>query len=152
MLVLFFIEKTVNQTFLSTYNGTLKNIKWEPERTRTRRMEVLIMERLFFSIAGLNHYYGKDFLKSDMKLRLVKEPDNEFDKEAIKVEMDGLGKIGYVANSPCTTLGESMSAGRLYDRISDIAWAEVRYVTDRGVVGEIVEINGAIHNPSHQTT
>ncbi len=42
-------------------------------------------------------------------MKLVKEPDNEFDKEAIKVELDGLGLVGYVANSPFTVQGESMS-------------------------------------------
>ena len=45
-------------------------------------------------------------------MKLVKEPDNEYDKEAIRVELDGLGLVGYVANSPGTVQGESMSAGR----------------------------------------
>ena len=45
---------------------------------------------------------------------LKKEKDNEYDKEAISVNLPGLGKIGYVANSPYTVLGESYSAGRLY--------------------------------------
>ena len=35
------------------------------------------------------------------------------------MKMDGLGLIGYVANSPYTVLGESMSAGRLYDKIEE---------------------------------
>ena len=39
----------------------------------------------------------------------MKEPDNEVDKEAIKVQLNGLGLIGYVANSPFTVMGESMS-------------------------------------------
>lgn len=33
--------------------------------------------------------------------------------------MKGLGKIGYVANSPFTVKGESMSVGRFYDKIED---------------------------------
>ena len=41
--------------------------------------------------------------------------------EAIQVKAKGLGKIGYVANSPFTVKGESMSAGRLYDKIGDKA-------------------------------
>ena len=72
---------------------------------------------MYFTITGMNHYYGMDFLKKKMKVRLVKEPDNEYDKEAIRVELKGLGKIGYVANSTYTVLGDSMSAGRLYDKI-----------------------------------
>ena len=42
--------------------------------------------------------------------------------------------MGYVANSPYTVLGESMSAGRLYDRIGDTAEGVVKYVLPQGVV------------------
>ena len=38
-------------------------------------------------------YFGNDFLEKGMKIRLEKEPDNEYDKEAIKVTYEGLGKI-----------------------------------------------------------
>ena len=69
-----------------------------------------------------------------MLVKITKEPDNEFDKEAIKVEMDGLGLIGYVANSPYTVLGESMSAGRLYDKIEESAKGKVLYVLPKGVL------------------
>ena len=40
-----------------------------------------------------------------MKIRLEKEPDNAYDKEAIMVKLEGRGKIGYVANSPYTVAG-----------------------------------------------
>ena len=71
---------------------------------------------------------------SPMKVKLEKEPDNEYDKEAIQVKIKGLGKIGYVANSPFTVKGESMSAGRLYDKIGDKAKGKVVFVVDGGVV------------------
>ena len=54
---------------------------------------------------------------------LKKEPDNKYDHEAIQVKVPGLGVIGYVANSVQTVLGESYSAGRLYDKIDDEAEA-----------------------------
>ena len=79
------------------------------------------MAEIYFTIAGTNHRYGQDFLEPKMKVKLVKEPDNEYDKEAIKVEMPSIGHIGYVANSPYTVVGESYSAGRLYDKIGDTA-------------------------------
>ena len=75
------------------------------------------MKEMYFTIAGCNHYYGSDFMEKGMKVKLVKEPDNEYDNEAIQVKIKGLGKVGYVANSPYTVKGESMSAGRLYDKI-----------------------------------
>ena len=50
----------------------------------------------------------------------------------------GLGKVGYVANSPFTVKGESMSAGRLYDKIGDKAKGKVVFVTDGGVICKVI--------------
>ncbi len=90
--------------------------------------------KIWFTLTGTNHYYGHDFLEKGMKIRLEKEPDNRYDREAIKVLLDGVGHIGYVANSPYTVIGESYSAGRLYDKIGDTARGKVKLVTDRGVL------------------
>ena len=57
------------------------------------------MKNLYFTIAGCSHYFGSDFMEKGMKIKLEKEPDNEYDKEAIQVKVKGLGKIGYVANT-----------------------------------------------------
>lgn len=92
------------------------------------------MERIYFTITGTSHYFGSEFFKPDQEVRLVKEPDNKVDREAIRVELPGLGTVGYVANSPHTVLGESYSAGRLYDRIGDTAKGFVVYRLDRGVL------------------
>ena len=43
----------------------------------------------------------------------------------------------YVANSLFTVKGESMSAGRLYDKIGDKAKGKVVFVVDGGVVCRI---------------
>ena len=92
------------------------------------------MEELYFTIAGCSHYFGSDFMEKGMKVKLEKEPDNEYDKEAIKVIYEGLGKIGYVANSSYTVLGDSMSAGRIYDKIGKKAKAKVVLVTEHGTI------------------
>ena len=101
-------------------------------------MEEMTMEKIYFTIAGTRHHYGQEFFETKQEVKLVKDPDNEFDKEAIKVEMDGLGLVGYVANSPYTVQGESMSAGRLYDRIGDTAKGVVKYVLPQGVLCELL--------------
>ena len=62
------------------------------------------MSNIYFTITGLNHYYGNEFLEKEMIVYLKKDKDNEYDKEAISVNLAGLGKIGYVANSPYTVL------------------------------------------------
>ena len=90
--------------------------------------------KAFFTLTGTKHYYGSDFLKPGMKVELKKEPDNEYDREAIAVNIDGLSQVGYVANSPYTVIGESVSAGRLYDKIGDTAIGEVVFVTDKGIL------------------
>lgn len=92
------------------------------------------MATIYFTLTGTNHYFGAEFLEKGTKLRLVKEPENEHDREAIRVDLAGLGKIGYVANSPYTVQGESFSAGRLYDRIADTASGEVLYKLPAGVL------------------
>ena len=95
------------------------------------------MSSAFITITGLNHYYGSEFIDPGMTVQLIKEPDNEYDREAIRVELEGLGKIGYVANSPYTVQGESYSAGRIYDRIDDRVSATVKYVLPKGVLCKV---------------
>ncbi len=90
--------------------------------------------KIYFTITGTKFRFGTDFMKSGMKVRLEKEPDNQHDREAIKVTMKGLGLVGYVANSVGTVIGESWSAGRVYDKIGDTARGKVLYVLDNGVL------------------
>lgn len=97
------------------------------------------MEKMYFTIAGCNHYFGNEFMKKGMKVKLVKEPDNEYDKEAIQVKVKGLGKCGYVANSSFTVKGESMSAGRIYDKIGNKAKGKIVFVIDGGAVCRITD-------------
>ena len=97
------------------------------------------MAKTYFTSTGTRHYFGVYFLKKGMRVELEKEPDNEHDKEAIKVNLEGLGKIGYVANSTYTVLGESMSAGRLYE-------GKVVLVTERGVLCKVCKKSLAQQN------
>ncbi len=90
--------------------------------------------KIYFTIAGTKHHHGKDFMEKGMTVHLEKEPENEYDHEAIKVTLEGLGLVGYVANSPYTVVGESWSAGRLYDKIGDTAEGTILYVLDEGVL------------------
>lgn len=99
------------------------------------------MKKVYITLTGTKYYFGKEFLKKGMKLKLEKEPDNEYDTEAIKVICEGLGKIGYVANSPYTVIGEAISAGRLYDKIGDTAEVEVVFVTGNGTICKVCKKN-----------
>ena len=95
--------------------------------------------KIYFTITGLDFRYGDEFLEKGTEVMLEKEPDNKYDKEAIMVKLQGLGTIGYVANSVRTVLGDSYSAGRLYDKIGDTAAGIVAYNLVNGVVCELVQ-------------
>ena len=95
------------------------------------------MAKTYFTVTGTNFRYGTDFIEPKMEVKLTKEPDNEYDKEAIKVEMEGMGQIGYVANSMHTVIGECWSAGRLYDKIKDTAKGKVKYVLPHALLCEL---------------
>ena len=95
------------------------------------------MKKTYFTITGMNYYYGTDVVKKGDIVTIVKEPDNQYDKEAILVKVDGLGAIGHVANSVHTVLGESCSAGRIYDRFKKKAKGKVVVVTPKGALCEL---------------
>lgn len=95
------------------------------------------MKTYYFTITGLNYRFGDKFIEPGMEVKLVKEPDNEYDKEAIKVELPGLGTIGYVANSTHTVIGESHSAGYYCDKLVKGAVGKVLYKLPSGVLCSI---------------
>lgn len=58
-----------------------------------------------------------------MALKLVKEPDNEFDRDAIAVYVEDK-KAGYVANNRSTKFELTSSASELRDKIQNVARGE----------------------------
>ena len=96
------------------------------------------MKKTYITITGTNHYYGKDFINKGDIVTLKKDFNNASDQAAIAVYMEGLGIIGYVANSPYTVIGECVSAGRIYDRFKKKCKAKVLYNTDKGIVAEVL--------------
>ena len=97
------------------------------------------MAKQYFTLTGCNHYFGNDFMKKGMKVKLKKELKNEYDAEAIMVKMKGIGKVGYVANSAYKVKGDTMSAGRLYDKIGKKAKAKIVYVIPGGAICKLIE-------------
>lgn len=92
------------------------------------------MNNIYFTLVGTQFRFGHDFLEKGDEVTLVKEPDNQYDKEAIKVMLEGPGHIGYVANSPKTVVGDSYSAGRIYDKIGDTAKGKVKYILGDSII------------------
>ena len=97
------------------------------------------MSSCYITVTGLDHYFGSEFIGPKATVKLVKEPDNPYDREAILVTLPGIGPVGHVANSVHTVLGESMSAGRLYDRIGKKAKAKVVHVLPQGILCQVTK-------------
>ena len=96
------------------------------------------MSEIYITITGQNHYLGIKPFKVGRRVRLVKDTDNGHDSEAIRVELPYIDTIGYVANSTHTVYGGTQSAGRIYDRIGDVACAEVMFITHSGVIARVL--------------
>ena len=97
------------------------------------------MEKTFFiTITGISNYYGKTPFEIGRTFRIIKEPDNQFDKEAIVAALPYIGKIGYVANSTKTVYDGTISAGRLYDKIGDYAYGKVLFVTHSSAIAIVL--------------
>ena len=69
------------------------------------------------TITGMNYYYGLKPFSVGKIIKCIKEPDNAFYSEAIKVVMKEIGIVGYVANSPFTGATGTLSAGRIYEKV-----------------------------------
>ncbi len=95
-------------------------------------------KELYITITGLNHYFGMQPFKIGSLITLKKEPDNAYDDEAIVVLAPLLGKVGYVANSPYTTVMGCMSAGRIYDKIPEECVAVVRFMSSSKVIARVL--------------
>lgn len=95
------------------------------------------MEDIYITISGAAFRYGIEFLEKGMTVKLVKEPDNQYDSEVTKIELKLFGTIGYVANSVKTVIGECYSAGRLYDKIENEAEAEIACLTDNFAIAKV---------------
>ncbi len=90
------------------------------------------------TILGFSKFHGLKPFRINSIIKLVKEPDNKYDDEAIACEMRYFGKVGYVANSTQTVVRGTMSAGRVYDKIEDGYFAKVKFITHDSVIAKIL--------------
>lgn len=105
---------------------------------------------MYITIQSFNKLHGTKPLVLDGIVKLVKEPTNKYDAEAIACEMRHFGKIGYVSNSVNTVAKGTMSAGRLYDKINDEYVAKIRFIIADHAIAEVLgseEFVKEVENP-----
>lgn len=108
------------------------------------------MESTFVTITGVRNYFGMKPFRVGKIFRIVKEDDNEYDEEAIRAELPMIDTIGYVANSANTVFAGTVSAGRLYDKIDDYAYAQTMFITHSSVIALVLspdEVEGDKDTP-----
>lgn len=100
----------------------------------------MVDKEKFITIICFNKFHGKKIFKIGSILKLIKEPENNYDSEAIRVEMRYAGKVGYLANSVKTVVRGTMSAGRIYDKIDeDKCYAKVMFISNENVIARVIE-------------
>lgn len=100
---------------------------------------VSTMKETYITITGMNHYYGLKPFSVGRRLKCIKEKNNPFDDEAIKVVMKEIGTVGYIANSPYTAATGTLSAGRIYEKVKKKFMVEVMFITSSKVICRVVE-------------
>ncbi len=93
---------------------------------------------LYFTIVGFSRYYDLKPFRIGSLIRCRKERDNNIDREAIKASLPALGTIGYIANSPNTMAGGTMSASRLGAYVDERFHGKVLFTTRTKVICKVV--------------
>lgn len=109
--------------FISQKRSIESHIKYEKEYHKNVESLKAYDKSELFTIAGRKFYKTNIRLTPGMSLKLVKEPDNQFDQDAIAVYAKD-NKIGYVANNKHTTFELTSSASELQGKIGNTAQAE----------------------------
>ena len=110
-------------SFLSQKHIIESTIKYEKEYHKNVETLKKYDKSELFTITGRQFYTNNVNLTPGMSLKLVKEPDNEFDKNAIAVYCEDK-KIGYVANRDYTRFELTSTASELQNKIKNVAQGE----------------------------
>ncbi len=93
----------------------------------------------FITVNHLEEYGGLARLRVSDHLILKKDLKNSYDDEAIAVYTESCRRCGYVANSVCTVVRGTSSAGRIYDKIEDGDECIIRFISNDALICELTE-------------
>ena len=97
----------------------------------------LNLDELYVSITGTEHYYGKKQLKIGSNVKLIKEPENDWDDYAIVVRKPYVGTLGYVANKEYTTAEGCVMAKDIYQLLPDECCATIKFRTQQKIIAVV---------------
>ena len=94
---------------------------------------------MYITITGFKNYYGLKPFRIGNIVRCEKDVNNQYDGDAIKATMPLIGTVGYLANSADTIAGGTVSASRIYDKMSDNFFVKVCFTTHTKVICDIID-------------
>lgn len=101
-------------------------------------MDYKTEDDIFITLISFKSFHGVKPFKLGSIIKLKKEPDNDYDCEAISVSLRFAGKSAYVANSVKTVIKGTMSAGRVYDKILDEDYGQVKFISNDSAIAKIL--------------
>lgn len=107
-------------------------------------------DNMYFTLAAVNMFNGSKPFHVGSIIKLIKDFENQYDSEAILVELRYAGESAYVANSVRSVVKGTMSSGRLYDKISDEDYGIVEFIFDDIIICRVLtadEIKEELKNP-----
>ncbi len=99
------------------------------------------MMKDYITLIGADNYYGTKIFFVGQKVKLIKDFENMYDEEAIRVEVETLNTVGYVANSVHTVAKGTKSAGRIYDTFKDEISGTVKFIVKDVAIVEIDNVS-----------
>ena len=94
---------------------------------------------VYVTINHLDDFGGYTMFRVGDTLTLKKDLNNCYDDEAIVAYNKHGCKCGYVANSVCTVVRGTYSAGRVYDKINDEESCKICFITEDMLIAKIDE-------------
>ncbi|WP_400219336.1 hypothetical protein [Methanobrevibacter smithii] len=122
------VNNNVAESLIQFKSRSIKNqisnnkIKKQDSKSTINKLLEDYKEDILVTIVG--GFNNEDLLKKGSIFKIVKEPDNLYDMEAIAVKYDD-ETIAYVANSVTTVERGTMSAGRIYDKFNNDCEIEI---------------------------
>lgn len=92
----------------------------------------------FITITGADRFMGIEALRPNQTLKLVKDIDNNYDDESIKVIGESGATYGYVANSVYSVARGSHSAGYIYETFEKEVDCKVLFITNDIAIAQIL--------------
>lgn len=96
------------------------------------------MKERFVTITGVNHYFGYAPFKIGKRFKCIKEKNNIYDEDAIRVVKKGIGKVGYIANSVYTVVTGTQSASKIRRKMNKKFEIEVCFIAPNAIICKVI--------------